>query len=115
MLQFSICMKRLRCRKDNFKAVDIYKNLKMVSSSCFNLAIMYKNGNGVEKDDFRAVDFYTKACEMNHQKACYNLGVMYLEGDFLAINKTKAKEYFEKSCNLGYSNACKELGKLEIV
>ena len=55
---------------------------------------MYKNGNGVEKDDFRAVDFYTKACEMNHQKACYNLGVMYLEGDFLAINKTKAKRVF---------------------
>ena len=63
----------------------------MGSSSCFNLAIMYKNGNGVEKDDFKSSWFFIqKFVKWIHQKACYNLGLCILKVIFsYKIKKNK--------------------------
>ena len=46
-------------------------------SSCYNLAISYDEGEGVEKDHVKAVSYYKKACDGGDVDACYNLGVSY--------------------------------------
>jgi len=37
---------------------------------------MYDNGQGVEKDYFKAVKLYKKACDEDNAFACNNLGIM---------------------------------------
>ena len=41
------------------------------------MANMYEVADGVEKDLFKAVEYLTKACNLNHAKACYNLALKY--------------------------------------
>jgi TPR repeat protein len=35
---------------------------------------------GVKQDDFKAVKFYQKACDLNFGDGCSNLGLLYEEG-----------------------------------
>ena len=49
-------------------------------NSCFVLAVMYDNAEGVERDTFKAKSLYEIACEGNHAEACYNLGYIYMVG-----------------------------------
>jgi TPR repeat protein len=35
-------------------------------------------GKDVKQDDFKALKFYQKACDLNDGTGCFNLGVMYL-------------------------------------
>jgi hypothetical protein len=32
---------------------------------CFNLGLMYEEGKGVKQDDFKALKFFQKACDLN--------------------------------------------------
>ena len=52
------------------------------SKACYNLAMKYKNEDGVEKNLAKASLLYNKSCELGNAKACYNLGVMYVEGEY---------------------------------
>ena len=50
----------------------------------FNLANAYSNGNGVEKDDDKAMELYKKAYELNGEaagKSAYALGIIYYNRD----------------------------------
>ena len=44
---------------------------------CYNLGVMYTNGDGVEKDFGKAVQLFKKACDGGDMDGCRNLGVMY--------------------------------------
>jgi TPR repeat protein len=35
---------------------------------------------GVKQDDFKALKFYQKACDLNNGTGCSDLGFMYKEG-----------------------------------
>ncbi|GAA8805581.1 hypothetical protein VN1316_04980 [Helicobacter pylori] len=37
---------------------------------CNGLGVLYKDGQGVEKDLIKAAYFYSKACKLGNQKAC---------------------------------------------
>jgi TPR repeat protein len=39
-----------------------------------------EKGKGVKQDDFKALKFYQKACDLNYGGGCSNLGFMYEEG-----------------------------------
>jgi TPR repeat protein len=41
---------------------------------------MYEKGKGVKQDDFKALKFYQKACDLNLGVSCSQLGLMYEEG-----------------------------------
>jgi TPR repeat protein len=41
---------------------------------------MYKKGKGVKQDDFKALKFFQKACDLNDGSGCSNLGLMYEKG-----------------------------------
>jgi hypothetical protein len=34
-------------------------------NGCFNLGLLYEEGRGVKQDDFKALKFYQKACDLN--------------------------------------------------
>ena len=47
------------------------------ASAQYNLGIVYQYGQGVDKDEKRAVEFYTLAADQGHAIAQPNLGCMY--------------------------------------
>ena len=79
---------------------------------CFNLGVMYDNGNGVEKNEQKAVELYKKACDGGDMNGCGSLGAMYEKGDGVRQDKRLAKEYVGKACDLGDEEACKEYKKI---
>jgi TPR repeat protein len=61
--------------------------LSALKSSCLTpLPFSYESprldekGKGVKQDDFKALKFYQKACDLNFSGGCSNLGFMYKEG-----------------------------------
>jgi TPR repeat protein len=42
---------------------------------CSNLGFSYDKGEGVKQDDFKAVEFFQKACGLNTGRGCSNLGI----------------------------------------
>jgi TPR repeat protein len=48
---------------------------------------MYDRGKGVKQDDFKALKFFQKACDLNSGGGCYNLGVMYEKGDGVKLEQ----------------------------
>ena len=42
------------------------------------MGVMYAKGTGVKKDEFKAVEFYKKACDLDDGFECFNLGVHQL-------------------------------------
>ncbi|MCR6588090.1 tetratricopeptide repeat protein [Campylobacter insulaenigrae] len=82
----------LKCFK---KSCDLNDGL-----GCFNLGIMYANGSGIKKDNFKAVELYQKSCDLNDGLGCFNLGAMYAIGSGVRKDISKALEYFGKACDL---------------
>ncbi len=39
---------------------------------CNNLGVLYRDGQGVEKDLIKVAYFYSKACNLNNGKGCNN-------------------------------------------
>jgi TPR repeat protein len=37
---------------------------------------MYEEGKGVKQDDFKALKFFQKACDLNDGSGCSNLGLI---------------------------------------
>ena len=77
------------------------------ASGCYNLGIMYDNGQGVKQDYHQAAKLWTKACDGGHASGCYNLGSMYAKGEGVKQDKQKAKELYGKACDGGDQDGCK--------
>ncbi|GAA8953161.1 hypothetical protein HpEKB34_02410 [Helicobacter pylori] len=79
---------------------------------CNGLGVLYKDGQGVEKNLTKAAYFYSKACELNNGDGCGALGALYYNGDGVKQDSKKAVALFEKACKLGYKKACEMLKEL---
>jgi len=87
---------------------------------CFLVGNGYKNGaytiNNIYAyfgaDDFKAVQFFTKACNGGNTKGCAALGTMYNEGKGTPQNKDKAAQLFTKACNSNEASGCNNLGTM---
>ncbi|WP_240445418.1 tetratricopeptide repeat protein [Helicobacter pylori] len=62
---------------------------------CDALGVLYRDGQGAEKNLTKASQYFSKACDLNNNKGCFNLGALYLEKD-----SKKAAALFEKACKL---------------
>ena len=71
---------------------------------------MYFNGEGVEQDYAKAVEWYTKAAELGETNAMSNLGYMYANGEGVEQDKTAAVQWFTKAADLGHADAMFNLG-----
>ncbi|MDD5274073.1 MAG: tetratricopeptide repeat protein, partial [Methylovulum sp.] len=71
----------------------------------YNLGMMYAGGNGVAKDDVKAVEWYEKAANHGLAKAQYILGVMYAKGEGVRKNETQAVNWYTKAAKQGVVDA----------
>ena len=79
--------------------------------ACYQLARKYDNGDDVEQNDARALEFYAQAAAVNHPKALFDLGCIYENGqNGVEADEQRAGEYYERAANLGYAPAQFNLG-----
>ena len=70
----------------------------------------YYNGNGVEKDYAKAVEWYTKAAEQGNAEGQWRLGNCYCSGNGVEKDDTKAVEWYTKAAEQGDSAGQWRLG-----
>jgi TPR repeat protein len=63
---------------DVFKLDDIFQNGN--AEDQFNYAQMFEEGNGVDRDYTKALNWYHRAADQNHPEAQFKLGVIYANG-----------------------------------
>lgn len=73
---------------------------------CYNLGVMYDNGDSVVEDDKKALQYYTTACDENYFEGCSKAAVLYEEGKGIEQNIKKAFNLYSKACGAGDAFAC---------
>ena len=63
---------------------------------CSNLGLSYEKGKGVKQDDFKALKFFQKACDLNLGVSCSQLGLMYEKGKGVKQDNFKALKFYLK-------------------
>lgn len=76
------------------------------------IAHLYRNGLGVEKNSTLARHWYLKAAKQGGAEARFHLGKMYFEGDGVAKDFRRAFKWFERAAEEGYSTAQYRLGAM---
>jgi len=103
-----------RVKEGNYKALiellDLSKNHH--ADVQFNLGVMYYTGDGVEKDEVKAVEWFQKAADQGYPKAQYNLGLMYETGWIVMQDYYQAFKWFRKAAGKGYLLAQYNLGRM---
>ena len=81
--------------------------------SQYNVALIYENGLGVQKDLPQAKLWYERAAKQGNASAQYNLAQMYHEAGQKDVHAyEKAKYWYDKSVNAGVKEAYNNLGAL---
>ena len=73
----------------------------------------YDQGEGVKLDKFKAVEFYTKACELRFGLGCVSLGFAYERGVGVKLDKRRALELYGEACDLKAEQGCKNYAILK--
>ena len=90
------CNGGLSAFKETRKAAEMgYTNAQ------FNLSNMYRVGEGVPKNDKKAVTWYRKAAEQGNATAQHNLGWMYYKGEGVPENDAEAVTWYRKAAYQG--------------
>lgn len=76
-----------------------------------DLAEAFESGTGVEKDEEKAFEYYSKAAALGAPSALYELGLSFLESEAVLDDK-KGFEYVKKAAEKGHGLAQLELGEL---
>jgi len=61
------------------------------------LGFMYMQGECVEQDSEKALQWFARAAEQGLQGAMTTIGMMYREGNGVERNEDKAREWFRKA------------------
>jgi uncharacterized protein len=78
----------------------------MNTDACVAAGRMYEFHHGVAKDDFKAVSFYSRACELGDPTGCANFAIMLENGRGTTKDLVRAKDYYARACTRGSSLAC---------
>ena len=78
----------------------------------FELAEMYENGRGTNKDINKAISYYELAAYQEYADAQVNLGELYYYGDEVAQDYAMAKKWFTAAVKNGSSLAQEYLDKI---
>ncbi len=83
-----------------------------LSTSCFELAVAYRQGEGVARDDTRAYSLLERACGLGSSDACVDQGLLLIDGRGVARDDTRAAGLFRSACDVGNARACGGLAYL---
>ncbi len=84
------------------------------ADSQFNVALMFEQGIGVEKDEAQAVVWYEKSALQGNGPAQFNLGVLYENGRGTKVDFAKANQWYRKASMQGDPLAIGNLGMLYV-
>lgn len=76
----------------------------------YNLALCYKNGDGVDQDYTEALFWFYKAAEQGHILAEHNLGIFFFYGIGVNQDYDRAYYWWRKAAEQGYSQSQYNLG-----
>jgi tetratricopeptide (TPR) repeat protein len=79
---------------------------------CYNLGVLYANGQGVDQDFARARSLYQKACDGGVMSSCTGLGYLACSGQGAPANFAQARALFQRACNGGDMLGCHNLAAL---
>lgn len=89
------------------------KLIKNGNAEAMNLkGAMYYEGQGVEQDQKKAVNWYKKAADAGCSIAMSNLGYAYFYGNGTAVNMQLAYKYFSMAVQRGEWDAINKLGDM---
>ena len=99
---------------DYQKAAQLYQKTcdSGIAEGCYNLGVLYADGQGVNQDYQKAAQLYQKACDGGDAEGCYNLGLLYGNGQGVRQNFSTAKQYYGKACDLGLQLGCDNYRKI---
>ncbi len=80
------------------------------AKKCYELGVIFYEGEKIEKNYKEAARFYSKACNGGDSRACSSLGEMYYWGSVIKKNYAKAFILFSKACDANYAKGCTALG-----
>lgn len=69
------------------------------------IANMYLNGEGVEKDGAKVIEWYTKAVDLGDSEAMLRIAQMYQWGNVVEQSNDKAMEWYQKAADAGDEKA----------
>ena len=78
----------------------------------YNLATLYENGDGVDKDMVMAIDLYNRSAAQGDAHGMNGLGVLYYLGDNIEKDYEKAFSYFHKAASKGLDVAQNNLAEM---
>src|SRR5262249_32493942 len=78
-------------------------------SACVSVGNQYANGNGVTRDEARAVALYSKACDGQDARGCSDLGFMKEYGRGIERDLPGAAVLYQKACDGGDMLGCSNL------
>ena len=82
------------------------------ASAQYNLAVLYYNGEGVQKDLRKAAELYQKAADQGDAFAQYELALLYYNGEGVPKDLRKTAKLYQKAADQGDAFAQYELGRL---
>jgi TPR repeat protein len=79
----------------------------------FDLAMMYINGEGVNKNELLAFNYFHKAARNNSVEAKFQMGLNFAQGRGVKKQAQLAKYWFKLAAKAGHSTAMAHLASLE--
>jgi len=101
-------------RQDYMTAYTVFRQLAKAGDkeAQFNLAILFKQGNGAMQNESKAADWFRKSADQGLAAAQFRLGRMYDLGEGVEQSFDYAAVWYEKAAKQGYPLAQTNLGVL---
>jgi len=76
----------------------------------FNLGLLYRKGQGIDKNDRAALMWFIRAAKQGMADAQYNAGVMYMEGRGASVSRVDALKWWKLAVEKNHIGAQYNLG-----
>jgi TPR repeat protein len=90
------------CQSDHFEA-------------CVRAGAMYLDGNGVGRDENKALALFKKGCDGGIGAGCNSVAFMYAKGRGVPRSMTTAQTYFQKGCDAHFDTACQNFAGVKCI
>ena len=80
-------------------------------AQCYSAGEAYfSGGDGVPKDQFRALQLFRKGCAGEDHRSCFAMAEAFTDGAGVTADAAQANEAYQKACEYGLGIACRQVG-----